>query len=58
MVPQGAVVDGKAAPLEQQQLVEGVDDVDGRLVDGADHGAPRVDLRRMAHAEPGRMALG
>ena len=36
-------VDGLSAPLEQQQLIKGLKDVNGRLVDGADYGAACVD---------------
>ena len=41
-------VDGLASSLEQQQLVKGLKDVDGRLVDGAHNGAASVD--NIAHS--------
>ena len=38
-----ACIDGLPAPLQQQQLIEGLKDVDAGLVDGADNGAARVN---------------
>ena len=43
-----SIEDALAAPLQQQQLIEGLEDVDGRLVDGAYDGAAGVD--NVAHS--------
>ena len=38
-----AIEDGLPSPLQQQQLIKGLKDVNAGLVDGADYGASCVD---------------
>ena len=50
-----AKIDDAAAALQQQQLVEGLEDVDGRLVNGANHRPPSVDgVANGPHDDGGR----
>ena len=43
VVAQLSVEDALASPLEQQKLIKGLKNVDGRLVDGAHNGSAGVD---------------
>ena len=43
MVSQLTIEDGLPSPLQQQQLIKGLKDVDAGLVDGAHNGPARVD---------------
>lgn len=43
VLPKRPGIDGPPPSLQQQQLVKRLEDVDARLVNGTNHGTPRVN---------------
>ena len=50
VVSQLTIEDGLPSPLQQQQLIKGLEDVNAGLVDGAHYGSPRIhNVAHCAH---------